>query len=170
MGNGEQNIVNRKSELAKPNSEINQYIVRLHSGIYVVRTPQAPEPIGPYEQAKIVGSNVFYSGQVAIDPKEGRITAKTIEDQTEQVLDNLEAVMRGANQTWMEIGVANIFLDEMTDFPTVNEIYGNRTGEFGLARATVAVKDLPKPKGERALVEISLQGAYVLETPEFLKH
>lgn len=116
-----------------------------------VHTDQAPGAIGPYTQAIIKDSFVFTSGQIAIDPTVGDITASTIAGQTEQVCKNLSAVLEAAGSS-LENAIKTVcFLKNMEDFSSFNEVYGKYfTGKP--ARSCVAVKDLPKG----ALVEIEV--------------
>jgi 2-iminobutanoate/2-iminopropanoate deaminase len=118
----------------------------------IINTELAPAPIGPYSQAVKAGGFLFISGQVAIDPATNTIIAKTIEEETEQVMKNLLAILTLAGMNFNQVVKTTIFLSDMSLFTTVNEIYGkNFTGDFP-ARETVAVKGLPK----NVNVEISM--------------
>ena len=109
----------------------------------VVHTNAAPEAIGPYSQAIVTGGMVFTSGQIAIDPSCGEVKAATIEEQTEQVMKNLGAILKEAGATYENAVKTVCFLDNMDDFGAFNEIYGKYfTGKP--ARSCVAVKTLPK--------------------------
>lgn len=116
-----------------------------------VHTNNAPDAIGPYSQAIISGGMVFTSGQIAIDPKVGDVTADTIEGQTEQVMKNLKAVLEQAGASLESAVKTTCFLSDMADFAAFNEIYGKYfTGKP--ARSCVAVKQLPK----NVLVEVEV--------------
>lgn len=117
----------------------------------VIYTQNAPDAIGPYSQAVCAGGLVFTSGQIAIDPATGTVTATTIEAQTEQVCRNLAAVLEAAG-TSLERAVKTVcFLSDMNDFAAFNEVYGRYfTGKP--ARSCVAVRTLPK----NVLVEVDV--------------
>jgi 2-iminobutanoate/2-iminopropanoate deaminase len=117
----------------------------------VVATPSAPRAIGPYSQAISAGGLVFLSGQIAIDPATGdMIGASDVKAQTHRVLQNLKAVLEAAGTSFDRVVKTTIFLADLQDFSTVNEIYATYfTGEPP-ARATVQVSGLPRG----ALVEI----------------
>ena len=125
----------------------------------VIKTTNAPEPIGPYSQAIRCGDMLFISGQVALKPGNAiEIVNKDISEETHQVMKNLQAVLAEANMDFSNVIKTTIFLSDMALFGQVNEIYGKYfdTGKGGFpARETVAVKDLPK----NANVEISMIAA-----------
>lgn len=109
----------------------------------VVSTEKAPAAIGPYSQAMIVNGVVFTSGQIPIDPATGEITAKTIEEQAEQVMKNLGEVLKEAGSSYEKTVKTTCFLSDMGDFAAFNEVYEKYfTGKP--ARSCVAVKTLPK--------------------------
>ena len=109
----------------------------------VVSTEKAPAAIGPYSQAMIVNGLVYTSGQIAIDPAVGDVTATTIEGQTEQVMKNLGEVLKAEGSSYEKAVKTTCFLADMGDFAAFNEIYGKYfTGKP--ARSCVAVKTLPK--------------------------
>lgn len=114
-----------------------------------VQTDKAPSAIGPYSQAVVANGMVFTSGQIALTP-EGVMLENDVVIQTKQVLKNLQAVLEEAGSSMGEVIKTTIFLDSMDDFVVVNEIYAEAFGDHKPARATVAVKTLPK----NALVEI----------------
>lgn len=116
-----------------------------------VYTKQAPEALGPYTQAMIAGNMVFTSGQIAIDPADGQIHAATIEEQTEQVCKNLEAVLHAAGSSLEKAVKTTCFLANMSDFAAFNGVYG-RYFVSKPARSCVAVKELPK----QVLVEVEV--------------
>ena len=106
-------------------------------------TNKAPAAIGPYSQAIKTGHLLFTSGQIALDPATGDIVGTTIEEQTEQVMKNLGAILEEAGLTYENAVKTVCFLDNMKDFGAFNEIYGKYfTGKP--ARSCVAVKTLPK--------------------------
>lgn len=108
-----------------------------------VYTKNAPDAIGPYSQAVKCGNLVFTSGQIAINPANGQIEAKTIEEQTEQVCKNLEAVLLAAGSSLDKAVKTTCFLAEMADFAAFNEVYG-RYFSSKPARSCVAAKQLPR--------------------------
>jgi 2-iminobutanoate/2-iminopropanoate deaminase len=110
----------------------------------IILTDQAPAPIGPYSQAVETGSLVFCSGQVSIDPKTNQVITTDIKAQTEQVMKNVEAVLKAAGVGFKNVIKTTIFLTDMKDFTTVNEIYGRFFPSEPPARSTVAVAGLPK--------------------------
>ena len=108
-----------------------------------LNTNKAPAAIGPYSQAVKTGNLLFTSGQIALDPATGEIVGTTIEEQTEQVMKNLGAILKEAGATYENAVKTVCFLDNMDDFGAFNEIYGKYfTGKP--ARSCVAVKTLPK--------------------------
>lgn len=121
----------------------------------IINTSKAPAPIGPYNQAVRAGGFLFISGQVAINPETGNIDAKDIGTETQQVMNNLQAVLSEAGLDFNHVVKTTIFLSDMSLFAQVNEIYGQYfTADFP-ARETVAVKGLPK----NVNVEISMIAA-----------
>ncbi len=115
----------------------------------IISTDNAPRAIGPYSQAVVVDGILYSSGQIALTP-EGELVEGGIEEQTRQVLRNLSAVLEAAGSSLQRVIKTTIFLADMEDFATVNEIYAEFFGEHRPARSTVAVKTLPK----EVLVEI----------------
>ena len=108
-----------------------------------LNTNNAPAAIGPYSQAVKTGNLLFTSGQIVLDPATGEIVGTTIEEQTEQVMKNLGAILKEAGATYENAVKTVCFLDNMDDFGAFNEIYGKYfTGKP--ARSCVAVKTLPK--------------------------
>jgi len=114
-----------------------------------VQTSKAPSAIGPYSQAVIANGMVYTSGQIALTP-DGVMLENNVVIQTKQVLQNLKAVLEEANSSMDLVVKTTIFIDNMDDFVTINKIYEEAFGLHKPARATVAVKTLPK----NALVEI----------------
>lgn len=108
-----------------------------------IHTNNAPEAIGPYSQAVVVGNLVFTSGQIAINPASGAVEAVTIEDQTQQVCKNLSAVLQEAGSSLDKVVKTTCYLKNMNDFAAFNTVYGKYfTGKP--ARSCVAVRELPK--------------------------
>ncbi|MEE1281910.1 MAG: RidA family protein [Acutalibacteraceae bacterium] len=108
-----------------------------------IYTKNAPDAIGPYSQAVVSNGMVFTSGQIAINPATGNVEAVTIEEQTEQVMKNLGAVLEAAGSSYDKAIKTTCFLAEMSDFASFNEIYGKYFSSKP-ARSCVAVKELPK--------------------------
>jgi len=115
-----------------------------------VHTESAPAAIGPYSQAVRAGDLIYCSGQIALDPATMELTGDNVSDQTERVMDNLAAVLGAAGSSFASVVRTTIYLTTMADFAAVNEVYGKRLHDHQPARATVAVRELPKG----ALVEI----------------
>jgi 2-iminobutanoate/2-iminopropanoate deaminase len=110
----------------------------------VVFTKQAPEPIGPYSQAIDAGNMVFISGQIAIQPSTSNLITANIEEETTQVMVNLEAILTVAGLSFNNVVKTTIFLKDMNNFPKVNAIYGKYFQQQPPARETVEVSRLPK--------------------------
>ena len=108
-----------------------------------VYTKNAPDAIGPYSQAKIVGGLIFTSGQIAINPATGNVEATDIEGQTEQICKNLAAILEAAGSSLDKAVKTVCFLADMNDFGKFNEVYGKYFTSKP-ARSCVAVKTLPK--------------------------
>lgn len=108
-----------------------------------VHTDNAPAAIGPYSQAMVVNGMVYTSGQIAINPASGEVEASDITGQTEQIMKNLEAVLKEAGSGFDKAVKTTCFLADMGDFATFNEIYGKYFTSKP-ARSCVAVKTLPK--------------------------
>ena len=110
----------------------------------IIKTTNAPAPIGPYSQAVQAGNFLFVSGQVAINPESGELNISNIEEETHQVMRNLKAVLLEAGLTFDNVVKSTIFLSDMGTFAQVNEVYGQYfTADFP-ARETVQVSVLPK--------------------------
>ena len=116
-----------------------------------VYTKNAPDAIGPYSQAIVAGGLVFTSGQIPINPKTNTVEAVTIEEQTEQVMQNLGAVLAQAGSSFEKAVKTTCFLADISDFSAFNAIYAKYFTTCP-ARSCVAVKDLPKG----ALVEVEV--------------
>ena len=109
-----------------------------------VSSPDAPKAIGPYSQAVRAGQLLFVSGQVPLDPATGQIVDGDIAAQTRRVFDNLRAVLGAADRSFADVVRTTVFLADMNDFATVNDVYGTYFSEPYPARATVQVARLPK--------------------------
>ena len=110
----------------------------------IILTDKAPAPIGPYSQGVEVNGLVFFSGQIAIDPAVGKIVATDIEGQTRRVLANISALLDAAGLTTEDVVKTTVFIKNMGDFATVNEIYGTYFKAPYPARSCVEVARLPK--------------------------
>lgn len=110
----------------------------------IINTTNAPAPIGPYNQSVKAGGLLFISGQIAMDPATGNITAEGVEAETHQVMKNLHAILQAAGLGFSAVVKTTIFLTDMSLFATVNEIYAGYFEGDHPARETVAVKGLPR--------------------------
>jgi len=118
----------------------------------VVLTDRGPKPIGPYSQAIRANGLLFISGQVALDPKTGEMTEVDIRKQTERVLENVRGIVEAAGSKMTHVVKTTVFLKDMNDFGTMNEVYAGYFTSTPPARSTVQVSRLPKD----ALVEIEV--------------
>lgn len=110
----------------------------------VVSTPNAPKAIGPYSQAIKANGFLFISGQVAFDPATGNLITGGIEQQTEQVLKNLSAILQAAGSSWEKVVKTTVFLKDMNEFGQMNEVYGKFCKSAPPARSTVQAARLPR--------------------------
>ncbi len=110
----------------------------------IVHTDTAPAAIGPYSQGIVANGLLFTAGQIAIDPATGQVVAGTVAAQTERVMSNLAAVLATVGATFADIVKTTVFLQDLADFPIVNEVYGNALGDARPARSTVQVSGLPR--------------------------
>lgn len=111
----------------------------------IIATTKAPAPIGPYNQAILAGGVLYVSGQIAIDPTTGKLLNGSIEEETELVMQNLEAVLNAANMTFENVVKTSIFVSDMENFSKINSVYGRYFyNETAPARETVEVANLPK--------------------------
>ncbi len=117
-----------------------------------ISTERAPAAIGPYSQAIEAGGLVFVSGQIALDPHTGVLVGEDARSQAEQVMENLGAILKEAGSGFGLVVKATLYLADMRDFQTVNEVYGRRFSGDPPARATIQAAGLPKG----ALVEIEV--------------
>jgi 2-iminobutanoate/2-iminopropanoate deaminase len=119
----------------------------------IIFTENAPAPIGPYNQAVLKGNTLYTSGQIAINPATGELVTDTIEVETEQVMQNMKAVLEEAEMTFENVVKTTIFIMDMNDFGKINTVYGSYFNEkTAPARETVQVACLPK----NVNVEISM--------------
>lgn len=119
----------------------------------IIFTEDAPAPIGPYNQAVLKGNTLYTSGQIAINPLTGELVTDTIESETEQVMQNMKAVLEAAGMTFENVVKTTIFIMDMNDFGKINTVYGSYFNEkTAPARETVQVACLPK----NVNVEISM--------------
>lgn len=110
----------------------------------IIYTKDAPESIGPYSQATMVGNVLYTSGQIAINPATGKLVLESIEEETRQVMENLKAVLKAAEMTFENVFKTTIFISDMHNFSKINAIYGNYFNtETAPARETVEVANLP---------------------------
>ena len=109
-----------------------------------VATDQAPQAIGPYSQAVVASGFLFTAGQIAIDPATGQVVTGDVSAQAERVLANLAAVLGAAGCSWRHVVKTTVYLQDMNDFPVVNEIYAAAIGDARPARSTVQVSALPR--------------------------
>jgi 2-iminobutanoate/2-iminopropanoate deaminase len=111
----------------------------------IITTDKAPAPIGPYNQAVLLGDLLYTSGQIAIDPKTGVLEIDDIESETTLVMENIKAILEAAEMTFENVVKSSIFVSDMHNFSKINEIYGRYFNvETAPARETVEVANLPK--------------------------
>jgi len=117
-----------------------------------VQSDAAPAAIGPYSQGIIAGGFLFTAGQIPLDPVTTQVVDGDIVAQTRRVMDNLQAVLAAAGASWKDVVKTTVYLQDMGDFPRMNEVYAATMGETRPARSTVQVAALPRG----VLVEIDL--------------
>ena len=119
----------------------------------IINTADAPAPIGPYNQAVLIGNTLYTSGQIALNPQTMELVTDTIATETKQVMENMKAVLKAANMTFENVVKSTIFIMDMNDFGAINTVYGSYFNEATApARETVQVAGLPK----NVNVEISM--------------
>ena len=119
----------------------------------IISTNQAPAPIGPYSQAVFIKDTLYTSGQIALNAETGQLVLDDIRTETQQVMENLKAVLNAANMSFEQVVKTSIFIADMNDFGAINEVYGSYINhETAPARETVQVARLPKDVN----VEISM--------------
>ena len=117
-----------------------------------VQTDAAPAAIGPYSQAIMAGGFLYTAGQIPIDPGTSQVVEGDIVPQTRRVMDNLQAVLAAAGASWKDVVKTTVFLQDMADFPRMNEVYSAAMGDARPARSTVQVAGLPR--GVRVEIEL----------------
>lgn len=110
----------------------------------IIITPNAPAPIGPYNQATLSGNMLFISGQICIDPVSGELKNKDIQEEAHQVMKNLKAILAAAEMNFGHVLKTTIFITDMHQFGAVDEVYGKYFENDFPARETVQVSALPK--------------------------
>ncbi|CAM1364724.1 conserved hypothetical protein [Tenacibaculum sediminilitoris] len=111
----------------------------------IITTDKAPAPIGPYNQAILSGNTLYTSGQIAINPKTGKLVLDSIEAETKQVMENMKEVLAAADMTFENVIKASIFISDMHNFSKINAVYGEYFDDATApARETVEVANLPK--------------------------
>ena len=111
----------------------------------IIKTKNAPAPIGPYNQAIKAGNTLYISGQIPLIPATMKLFSGTIKEETELVMESLKSILKEAEITFENVVKTTIFINDMNNFQDVNEIYGKYfKDESAPARETVAVKTLPK--------------------------
>tara|TARA_B110000908_G_C10069062_1_gene364221 strand:- start:324 stop:701 length:378 start_codon:yes stop_codon:yes gene_type:complete len=118
----------------------------------IIETNNAPAPIGPYSQAVLSGNTLYTSGQIAINPKSGKLILESIELETTQVMDNMKAILKEAGMNFDHVVKASIFISNMDDFTQINTVYNQYFTSDYPARETLQVARLPKDVN----VEISM--------------
>src|SRR5499427_4939413 len=118
----------------------------------IISTSEAPAAIGPYSQGVRVGSTIYYSGQIPLDPKTGQVVSGGIDVQTRRVMESIGGLLKAEGLGFENVAKTTIFLADIGDFQTVNEIYGSYFKQAPPARSTVQVAALPK--GARVEIEV----------------
>jgi 2-iminobutanoate/2-iminopropanoate deaminase len=120
-----------------------------------VSTPAAPKAVGPYSQAVRAGDLLFVSGQIPLDPATGAVVEGDVSAQTRRVMLNLDGILKAAGASFDDVVRATVFLADISDFPAVNEVYGEFFSIPAPARSTIEVSRLPRG----ARLEIDLVAA-----------
>jgi len=118
----------------------------------IISTSEAPAAIGPYSQGVRVGSTIYYSGQIPLDPKTGQIVTGGIDVQARRVMENVGGLLKSQGLSFDSIVKTTVFLADINDFQTVNEIYGGYFKQAPPARSTIQAGALPK--GARIEIEV----------------
>ncbi len=118
----------------------------------IVSTTEAPAAVGPYSQAVRIGPMLFTAGQIPLDPKSGQLVSDKIAEQTRRVLDNLTAVLQAEGMSFTNIVKTTVFMTNLGDFQTMNEVYASYFKDAPPARSTVQVAALPK--GAQVEIEV----------------
>jgi len=115
----------------------------MKNGVMLVNDiPDVPKAVGPYSQLAIAGDTIYLSGQLPLDSKTGKLVSGTIEEQTEQVLNNIEAVLKGVGLELTDVARCSVYLADMSTFSNMNAIYAKRFGSHKPARETIGVSAL----------------------------
>lgn len=149
MHKTKQHFCLKNLKLSNCYNEINKF-VKKQTMKKIIHTANAPKAIGPYSQATEINGMLFISGQIPIDPAIGKMIEGGITEQTEQVMKNIEAILKEAGYTFRDVIKSTCLLSDMANFAAMNEVYGKYYFENPPARAAFAVKGLPLG----ALVEI----------------
>ena len=104
--------------------------------------PDVPKAVGPYSQLSVAGDTIYLSGQLPLDPKTGKLVSGTIEEQTEQVFNNIEAVLKGVGLGLNDVARSSVYLTDMSTFLNMNAIYAKRFGDHKPTRETIGVSAL----------------------------
>ncbi|PRY15055.1 2-iminobutanoate/2-iminopropanoate deaminase [Pontibacter ummariensis] len=110
----------------------------------IINSPNAPAPIGPYSQATMANGVLYVSGQIAFDPQSGDLVNDSIENETHQVMKNLQAILQEAGMDFGNVLKCTIFVKDLNNFGRINETYGSYFNSNPPARETVEVSRLPK--------------------------
>jgi len=111
----------------------------------IINTSKAPAPIGPYNQAILVGNTLYTSGQIALHPETMELVLDDIKTETKQVMENMKAVLEAADMTFENVFKTSIFISDMNNFSQINDVYGSYFNDATApARETVEVANLPK--------------------------
>ncbi len=111
----------------------------------IITSPDAPAPIGPYNQAVLVGNMLFTSGQIALNPVTQELVMDNIQTETRQVMNNMKAVLEAAEMTFENVVKTSIFISDMNNFGQINDVYATYfDADTAPARETVEVANLPK--------------------------
>jgi len=110
----------------------------------IIKTQNAPAPVGPYSQAIKAGNFLFISGQIAVDPETGRLIEGSIQEHTKMIFSNIGAILKEAGMVFSDIVKVSVFIQDMNNFSPVNEIYKTFFTENPPARSFVEVSRLPK--------------------------
>ncbi len=110
----------------------------------IIKTKEAPEAIGPYSQAVMAGGQLFISGQIALDPVNGKMANTDIATETSQILKNLGAILRAADMDYTNVVQATVYLKDLNNFAAMNAVYSEFFKDDPPSRATVGVSGLPK--------------------------
>ncbi len=111
--------------------------------VETIKTPHAPEAVGPYSQGVLAGCFLYASGQIPLDPKTGKLVSGDLETQVRQIFSNLDAVLKAGESSFEDVVKTTVYLISMDDFPTLNKIYADYFPNLKPARSTFAVAALP---------------------------